>query len=200
MKLKSVNQVIYRGAMTIPSAIREVQAKATCLFSQAEIEAALNLMAKAIHEKMSELNPVLLCVMVGGMVPAGNLLPRLDFPLEVDYVHATRYRGETRGGKLEWLVKPRCNLKDRVVLIVEDILDGGVTLAEIKKFCHEAQAKEVLTAVLLDKTEERLPGGLQKADFTGLTIKTGFVFGYGMDYKEYLRNVPGIFLAAPEHQ
>ncbi len=186
--------------MHIPSHIRDVKAKATCLYSRQDIENALDGMAKEIHQALSEENPLLLCVMVGGLIPAGNLLPRLDFPLEVDYLHATRYRGATRGGELHWLVKPRTSLKDRVILIIDDILDGGITLAEIVNFCHQAQAKKVLTAVLLDKKLERLPGGLPKADFTGLTVGNGYVFGYGMDYKEYLRNAPGIFVVAPEHQ
>lgn len=186
--------------MLLPNHIRDVQAKSTCLYTHQDIQNALDVMAKKINEEMGDLNPILLCVMVGGLIPAGNLLPRLDFPLEVDYIHATRYRGKTSGGELHWLVKPRCNLKDRVVLIVDDILDGGITLSEIKNFCLNEKAKQVFTAVLLDKKEERLPLGLVSADYTGLTVGSGYVFGYGMDYKEYLRNAPGIFVVAPEHQ
>lgn len=186
--------------MSLPAIIREVQAKATCLYTHAEIESALDKMAREIHDALADKNPILLCVMIGGLIPAGNLLPRLDFPLEMDYIHATRYRGETQGGEIHWLVKPRADLKDRVVLVVDDILDGGITLTEIKNFCLAAGAKDVLTAVLLDKADARLPGGVPTADFTGLTVGNGYVFGYGMDYKEYLRNAPGIYVVAPEHQ
>src|SRR3989338_2631182 len=186
--------------MHLPSYIRDVQTKASCLYTRQDIEAALDKMAKAMHARLADQNPIFLCVMIGGLIPTGNLLPRLDFPLELDYIHATRYGGQIRGGELQWLVKPRCNLQDRVVLIIDDILDGGITLHEIVKYCRSQGAKEVLTSVLLDKKEERLPEGLSHADFTGLSTQGGFVFGYGMDYKEYLRNAPGIYVVAPEHQ
>lgn len=186
--------------MSIPDTIRDVQAKARCLYTHAEIQQALDKMAKDIHSAVGDQNPILLCVMVGGLIPAGNLLPRLDFPLEVDYIHATRYGNKTRGGEVRWLVKPRLDLKDRVVLIVDDILDGGITLAEIKDYCLQAGAAKVLVAVLLDKSEARLEKGLPFADFVGLSVENGFLFGYGMDYQEYLRNAPGIYVVAPEHQ
>ena len=129
----------------------------------------------------------------------GNLLPRLDFPLEVDYVHATRYRGEIRGGDIHWKVKPSVNLQNRTVLIVDDILDGGITLAAIVNEIKKMGAAEVHTAVLVDKHNKRVPEGLPNADFVGLQVDDHYIFGYGMDYKEYLRNAPGIFIVSPEH-
>jgi hypoxanthine phosphoribosyltransferase len=186
--------------MSIPKKIQDVYAKATCLHTKNEIEKELDRLALEIHTELSEKSPLLLCVMIGGLVLTGNLLPRLDFPLELDYIHATRYRGETTGGELYWKAKPTANLKDRTVLIVDDILDQGVTLQSIMNYCHNQGAKEILTAVLLDKRECRIPGGLPHANFTGLVIPDRFVFGYGLDYQEYLRNAPGIFMVAPEHQ
>ncbi len=185
--------------MHIPNYIQTVYKKSTCLFTKKEIEAALDQMALEIHAKLEERNPILLCVMVGGLIPAGNLLPRLDFPLVVDYIHATRYNNTTRGGELEWLVKPKISLQDRTVLVVDDILDGGITLNAILEYCRTHGAAEVLSAVLLDKQQTRVPGGLPKADFTGITMEDGYVFGYGMDYQGYLRNAPGIFVVDPEH-
>ncbi len=185
--------------MTIPEKIREVYEKSTCLFTTNEVEAALDRMAINIHEKLQDENPVLLCVMVGGLVPLGNLLPRLDFPLEVDYVHATRYRGGISGGELFWKVKPSVNLKDRTVLVVDDILDGGVTLAAIIEEVQKMGAGKVYSAVLVDKHHKRLENGLQKADFVGLEVDDHYIFGYGMDYNEYLRNAPGIFVVHPDH-
>ncbi len=187
--------------MLIPAHIQEVEKKAKCLFTKSAIETKLDEMAKAISEKLSESNPVVLCVLIGGLIPAGNLLPRLDFPLELDYIHATRYANETIGSTtINWVAKPRVSLKDRNVLIVEDILDGGLTLAAIVDYCHQQEAKSVHTAVLLDKQKvERAPGGTDKADFAAITMDNGFVFGYGMDYDGYLRNAPGIYVVAPEH-
>ena len=186
--------------MNIPQKIKEVYERSTCLFTTNEVEAALDRLAIRIHEKLENENPVLLCVMIGGMVPMGNLLPRLDFPLEVDYVHATRYRGDITGGELTWKVKPSTDLRDRTVLVVDDILDGGVTLAAILEYVKEQGAKEVYSAVLVDKHHKRVANGLEKADFVGLEVDDHYIFGYGMDYNEYLRNAPGIFVVAPEHE
>lgn len=186
--------------MTLPSKIKEVYEKSSCLFTTNEVEAALDRMAIKIHEKLQDQNPVLVCVMVGGLVPLGNLLPRLDFPLEVDYVHATRYRGDITGGEIHWKVKPSVNLKDRTVLIVDDILDGGITLAAIIAEIKALGAAEVYTAVLVDKYRKRVVNGLQKADFVGLEVDDHYIFGYGMDYNEYLRNAPGIFVVHPDHE
>ncbi|MFA6302957.1 MAG: hypoxanthine-guanine phosphoribosyltransferase [Legionella sp.] len=186
--------------MPIPSTIKSVYENSTCLYTTDEVEAALDRMAKEIHEKLADQNPVLICVMVGGLVPLGNLLPRLDFPLEVDYVHATRYRGAITGGEIHWKVKPSTNLIGRTVLVVDDILDGGVTLAAIIEELKGLGASQVYCAVLVDKYRKRVANGLQKADFVGLEVEDHYIFGYGMDYNEYLRNAPGIFVVHPDHE
>lgn len=186
--------------MSIPHKIKAVYEKSSCLFTTNEVEAALDRMAINIHEKLQDKNPVILCVMIGGLVPLGNLLPRLDFPLEVDYIHATRYRGEITGGDIVWKVRPSTNLVGRTVLIVDDILDGGVTLAAIIAEIKNMGAEEVYSAVLVDKYRKRVTNGLQKADFVGLEVEDHYIFGYGMDYNEYLRNAPGIFVVHPDHE
>lgn len=184
----------------LPHHIRDVLAKSTCIYSKIEVEAALDKMADEISHRLSHENPIFLCVVVGGIVPMGNLLPRLDFPLEVDYIHATRYQRKINGEELQWKVVPESSLKNRTVLIVDDILDGGVTLSAIVNYCQEKGARSVLTAVLVDKLNARLPNGLATADFSGLHVDNHYVFGYGMDYKGYLRNAPGIYMVAPEHE
>jgi len=183
--------------MSIPKHIQEVYKKAVCLHTREEIENELDRLATEIHEKISEENPVLLCIMIGGLVLTGNLLHRLDFPLELDYIHATRYQGKNDNpGELVWKAEPAVNLKDRTVLILDDILDYGLTLQAVKEYCQAKGAKKILTGVLADKTERRAPNGLKKADFTGLEIPNHWVFGYGLDYEEYLRNAPGIFMVS----
>jgi len=178
-----------------------VKKKAKLLFTKEQIEASLDKVASAINEQLGESNPVVLCVMVGGLIPAGNLLPRLTFPLELDYVHATRYSKESvqnpeiRKSEIKWIAKPRILLKNRNVLIIEDILDEGLTLAATVDYCQRRGARSVRTAILLDKKNvARLPGGAQSADFTALSMDKGFVFGYGLDYRGYLRNAPGIYV------
>lgn len=183
----------------LPADIRRVFSKSTCLYSKMEIEAALDRVSTEISYELSHSNPIFLCVVVGGMVALGNMLPRLDFPLEVDYIHATRYRNTTRGHELTWKALPSTPLKGRAVIIVDDILDGGITLSGIVNYCEQQQAGSIHTAVLVEKKGTRLAAGLPSADFCGMEVEDRYVFGYGMDYKGYLRNAPGIYAVAPEH-
>ena len=163
-----------------------------CLYDKEKVEAALDKMASAITEKLADKNPLIICVLTGAIIPMGQLLTRLDFPLEIDYIHATRYQGETAGGELQWLAHPRTDMAGRVILIIDDILDEGHTLAGIIEHCREEGAKDVYSAVLVEKHHDRRVTGLH-ADFVGLDVDDYYVFGYGMDYKGYLRNAPGIF-------
>ena len=162
------------------------------LFSVADIERSMDSMADAITARLKHLNPLLLAVMNGGMVPATMLLNRLNFPLQVDYIHLTRYGSNTTGGEIEWIRPPPPILNDRVVLLIDDLLDQGVTLQAAVDRCREHGARKVLTAVLLVKSiPMRL--GLKETDFFGLSTPDRYVFGCGMDYKTYWRNCPGIF-------
>jgi hypoxanthine phosphoribosyltransferase len=194
-----INNELEKSVVNIPEDIQSVFAKATCIYSKAEVEQALDKMANDIIDKVSESHPIFLCAVVGGMIPLGGLLTRMTFPLEINYIHATRYQGATTGGELIWKAKPTCNLENRIVVIVDDILDTGLTLSAIIDFCKDRGAREIYTAVLVDKHHARQPGGLETADFAGLTVGDHYVFGYGMDYRGYLRNAPGIYAIAPEH-
>ena len=172
--------------------------KARALFEQAElvhseetVQAALNKVATEITQQLAEKNPLVLCVMAGGVIFCGQLLTKLNFPLDFDYLHATRYGPETQGGKISWRCAPWTPVKGRVVLLVDDILDEGVTLAAVKDSLMHQGAAEVLTAVFADKEN-----GKQKpilADFCGLTVPDRFVFGYGMDVDGAWRNLPAIY-------
>ena len=124
----------------------------------------------------------------------GHLLTRLQFPLEIDYIHATRYGKNTYGSELFWKVKPNLDLNDRYVLIIDDILDGGVTLAAIVNEIQLLNPTKIYTGVLVNKQRVREDRGLQEADFVGLNIENKYVFGYGLDYKQYLRNAAGIYV------
>jgi hypoxanthine phosphoribosyltransferase len=133
--------------------------------------------------------------MTGALIPTAHLVTRLNFPLEIDYIHATRYRGTNRGGDLHWLVEPRKNLEDRTVLIVDDIMDGGLTLAAIIDYCRQAKAKDIYSAVMVSKNRTREPGVYFEPDFVGVETEDKYLFGFGLDYEEYWRNVPGIYAA-----
>jgi len=170
---------------------QEVLAQADLLYSCQQVESALDRMAEEITAKLAGTQPLLLCTMLGGLIPSVKLLERFDFLVNVDYVHATRYRGDTLGGRLSWIARPATPLRDRVVLVVDDILDEGVTLAAILEDCRAAGALDVYSAVLVDKRHQRKNG--LTADFVGLTVEDRYVFGYGMDYKGFLRNAHGIY-------
>jgi hypoxanthine phosphoribosyltransferase len=173
--------------------IKKVFAEADCLRNKEQVDLALDKMAAEITEQLGEELPVVYCVMNGGLLTTGHLLTRLDFPLEVDYIHATRYRGETTGGELYWRVPPEVNMEGRSVLIVDDILDEGHTLAAIMEYCQEQGAKAVYSAVLVDKLHDRKAQEGMTANFTGMEVEDRYLFGFGMDYQGFLRNAPGIY-------
>ena len=172
--------------------ILKIHNNAECIHDAAAVQHILDRMAADITAAMADSLPIILCVMNGGIIMTGHLLTRLRFPLEIDYLQATRYQGETRGEEVAWLCKPRLSLAGRTVLVVDDILDEGNTLAEVLEYCQQAGAERVLSAVLVRKRHDRLIQGVA-ADFVGLEVEDRYVFGFGMDYKGYLRNLNGIY-------
>jgi len=171
-----------------------VMQTADCLYDASVVEAALDRMAEQITHDMAGGDVVVLCVMNGGLVASGALLPRLSFLLRVDYMHASRYRERTEGGELHWKVEPAQSLAGKDVLIVDDILDEGYTLEAIIRFCWSQSPASVRAAVLVQKTHER--GVRPPVDYIGLNVPDRYVFGYGMDYKGFWRNAPGIYAVA----
>jgi len=129
--------------------------------------------------------------MGGGVVFTGQLLPLLRFPLEFDYIHVTRYRGGMQGGTIEWKVEPRRSLEGRVVLVLDDILDEGHTLAAIRERLLQQGASTFYSAVLADKNIGRSKP--VQADFVGVTVPDRYVFGFGMDVEGAWRNLPAIY-------
>jgi len=177
--------------LVTPQQAWQILQTADCLYTEAQVETALDAMAQAITATVAGSNPLMVCLMNGGVVPFGKLLPRFNFPLQIDYVHATRYREKLYGSDLEWRAGPFVSASNRTVVLIDDILDSGETLAAIEKFYLGQGARRVYKAVLTVKNRLRsLP---ITADFPGLEVPDRYVFGYGMDYKGYLRNAPGIY-------
>jgi hypoxanthine phosphoribosyltransferase len=136
-------------------------------------------------------HPIVMCVMSGGLILTAELLLRLHFPLEVSYVHATRYNNATTGGSLNWLVSPGEEVSGRTVLVVDDVLDAGHTLAAVVARLEHLNAKEVITAVLVDKDVVRsVPVRIDEA---ALRCPNRYLFGHGMDYRGHWRNLAGIY-------
>ncbi len=173
--------------------VKQVYAEADCLFTAAQVEDVIDRMAGEITTRLADANPIIFCVMNGGLIVSGRLLPKLEFPLEAEYLHATRYGHKLYGTSLDWKVRPTKQLKGRTVLIIDDILDEGETLGAIADWCRDMDAKEVLTAVLVDKEHDRKARPDLVPEFVGLRTPDRYLFGFGMDYKGYWRNAPGIF-------
>lgn len=176
--------------MTLEKA-RQILAAADVIHPAEQVQTALERVAGQISAALAERNPLVLCVMTGGVIFAGQLLPRLQFPLDFDYLHVTRYGQETQGGKLSWRSAPWTSVKDRTVLVVDDILDEGITLAAVKDSLMRLGAAEVLTAVFADKENGKAKP--VAADFVALTVPDRYVFGFGMDVKGLWRNLPAIY-------
>jgi hypoxanthine phosphoribosyltransferase len=172
--------------------LNKVKNTASCLYSHEDIQIAISRMADAINATMSDKNPVVLCVINGGIVTAGHLLTQLTFDLMLDSILVSRYQNSTSGtSEISWLYTPKTQIRDRHVLIVDDILDEGITLKAIKDWCYEQGVKSVSCAVLLDKVLDKSKP--VTADYIGLTVDNQYLYGFGLDYKSYLRNINGIF-------
>lgn len=173
--------------------LKRAREEADCLADDATVERALARMAGEITARLADRNPLVYAVMNGGLIFAGRILPRLPFPLEVAYLHATRYGHALQGTLLDWRVRPTQDLRGRTVLVLDDILDEGHTLQAIIEHLRQEGAADVLSAVLVHKVHERKAYPGMRADFSGLDIADRFLFGCGMDYKGYWRNAPGIY-------
>jgi hypoxanthine phosphoribosyltransferase len=172
------------------------------LFTKQDVDQAVTAMADRLnalynHPEAEEF-PLVLGVMGGAVVFTGNLLPQLTFPLEFDYIHVSRYGDEDRGGEVVWKVVPRSNVAGRTVIVLDDILDEGETLAHVKQRLLDMGAKEVVLAVFADKAIGKVKP--VNADIVGLTIPNRFVVGFGMDAYGYWRNLPGLWAIRTEEQ
>jgi len=170
---------------------QKVLDEAECLYTEEQVYQAINEIADQVNKELKDSNPIVVTVMNGGLIPAGLLLPKFNFPLQIDYIHATRYGDKTKGGELDWISNPSLDMENRTVLLIDDIHDEGSTLKCIIDYCQEQKAKKIYSCVLIHKNHDRKTS--EKPDFVGLEVPDRYLFGYGMDYKTLLRNAPGIF-------
>ncbi|MBV8124959.1 MAG: hypoxanthine-guanine phosphoribosyltransferase [Paucibacter sp.] len=179
---------------------RALMENAEELFSKEVVNEAVSAMADTLNARFdhpeSEEFPLVLGVMGGAVVFTGNLLPQLTFPLEFDYIHVSRYGDADKGGQVVWKVVPRSNVEGRTVIVLDDILDEGETLAHVKQRLLDMGAKEVILAVFADKAIGKTKP--VKADIVGLVIPNRFVVGFGMDAYGYWRNLPGLWAIKTE--
>ncbi|MBU1235328.1 MAG: hypoxanthine-guanine phosphoribosyltransferase [Gammaproteobacteria bacterium] len=174
-----------------PADAHRILSEADLVYSAAEVASAIERLATEITARLEDSHPLVLTVMGGGIVFAGQLLPCLPFPLEVDYLHVTRYGQATSGGELRWMVEPGNEVAGRVVLVLDDILDEGVTMAAIKARLMAQGVRECLVAVLSEKETGRAKP--VRPEFVGLRLPNRYVFGCGMDIGGAWRNLPAIY-------
>ncbi len=174
-----------------PQEAESLLSGADLICSAEQVNQAVARLADELNGARRGRNPLVVSVMGGAGVFTGQLLPKLNFPLDFDYVHATRYGDVTSGGALKWVVEPRISVVGRTILLLDDILDEGITLAAIRQHLLDAGAAECITAVFADKDIGRSKP--LYADYVGLTLPNRFVFGYGMDVRGAWRNLPAIY-------
>jgi len=175
---------------------RALLANAEEIVSADKVQAAVRHVADVLNQRFDKDEagefPLVLGVMGGAVVFTGHLLPQLAFPLEFDYIHVTRYGDLDRGGEVVWKVIPRQDVTGRTIIIVDDILDEGETLAHVKQRLLDMGAAEVILAVFADKELGKVKP--VQADIVGLTVPNQFVVGFGMDAHGYWRNLPGLWV------
>lgn len=177
--------------MMNPREARDALNNSEVLYTEQQVQAAVARMALDINAALGEQHPLVLSVMGGAVVFTGQLLPQLNFPLDFDYVHVSRYGNSKQGGEMRWKVAPQENVRGRTVLVVDDILDEGETLRAIRERVMELGAAKFYSAIFCNKLN-----GLTKpikADFLGIDVPDRFVFGYGMDIHGAWRNLPAIY-------
>ncbi|CAM8331475.1 Hpt Hypoxanthine-guanine phosphoribosyltransferase [Candidatus Methylopumilus universalis] len=172
---------------TIQALIR----KSSVIYSEIEIKTVIKNIADQVNQTIKTDDLYVLCVMNGALIFAGQLLPRLEKNIQYSYIHATRYAASLTGGPIHWLVKPPIDIEGKTVLILDDILDEGITLREIAATCLAMKAKAIYTAVLFDK--EIAKEKTYVPNFIGLKVPNRFVFGYGLDCKGLGRNLPHLY-------
>ncbi|MHB8666986.1 MAG: hypoxanthine-guanine phosphoribosyltransferase [Burkholderiales bacterium] len=169
----------------------EMLKAAELIHSAAAVDAAIERVAAEIAAQLADRYPLVLSVMGGAVVFAGRILPLLNFPLDFDYIHASRYGAATKGGGIDWKVEPKDNVAGRVVLVLDDILDDGHTMLAIRERVLGQGATAFYSAVLTDK--RKAAAKPISADFVGLSLPDRYVFGCGMDVHGAWRNLPAIY-------
>lgn len=167
----------------------------SCVFEQKEIDNGIAQLAEQMDANLKDKFPLVLCVMNGGLYFTGQLMRHWQFPLTLDYVHATRYRLSTLGPDVVWKAYPQNEIKDRHVIIVDDIFDQGFTLEEIKNYCIKQGAKSVTSCFLIRKSHNRKKADIE-ADFVALECSDMYIYGNGMDLGGHFRNLKDIYALA----
>ena len=156
--------------------------------SQQEIATIVAQVAERINADYAGREPLFICVLNGAFMYASDLFKLITLPAEITFVRLKSYEGTATTGKVNMLIPLQTSVKDRDVIIIEDIVDTGTTLKHLKAYLMDRNPKCVKICTLLDKPSRRVAD--IKADYIGFEIDNLFVVGYGLDYDQKYRNLP----------
>ena len=180
--------------MTVPKQedLQQILNKSDLIYTQTEIAAAVIQMAAVTDQLLAGTRPIVIAVMNGGMPLTADLIRALKIYSRLDYLQVARYQDKTVGGQLHWHKQPQHALAGETVLLVDDIFDEGDTLQELVSYCKAQGAKQIFSAVLLYKNKQQRKHTLMP-DVIGLEVADRYVYGYGMDYQGYFRDLADIY-------
>lgn len=178
--------------MSAPDSLANFPDFANCLYTTDEIDTGIEELALRVADDLKNSNPLFICIMNGAMFFCTSLLKHFNFPLQLDYLHLTRYQDGRSSDSLEWKVKPHFKIQGRHVVLLDDILDEGKSLRAAHSFCVEQGAASVKSFVLLKKNRKDKMACFEVNDYV-FACPDLYVFGYGMDYKHYWRNSNAIY-------
>lgn len=168
------------------------QAGLRCLLSRVEIESAVKRLASEITQDYRDKNPLLVGILKGSFMFLADLVRQLDFPLELEFVRLSSYgSGRQTSGRVKVVQGLRAAVSGRHVLVVEDIIDTGITVAFLLEYLKSKKAASIRLCALTDKpSRRRVPVDI---NYLGFTVPDKFLVGYGLDCDEKYRNLPEIF-------
>ena len=168
------------------------------LLTQEQIKARIKELGEILTAEYADKNPVVVGVLKGVVVFYADMIREIKVPCEMDFMWISSYAGANSTGNMQVRRDVTVDIKDRHVLILEDIFDTGNSLDYTYRHLQFKQPASLKICTLLDKPERRKPGITLQANYTGFTIPNEFVVGYGLDYNEHYRNLPYIGILKPE--
>ncbi len=156
-----------------------------------DIKRAIWQMADKINRDLKDKNPLMVCILNGSFMFSADLMKLVEFPCQISFVKLASYEGMGSTGKVKELIGFNEELKGRTVVLLEDIVDTGVTVENSVEQLLQTGASEVIVATLLYKPQACKRD--IKLDYVGMEIPNDFIVGYGLDYNGYGRNLPDIY-------
>jgi len=179
------------------NAWQDILSHSDIVAKEAVIDGAIRQLARQLTDHYHDKNPIILCLMNGGLFFTAKLTQKLAFPIRLDYIHATRYRGQLSGSELQWVKSSQFNLANEHVLIFDDIFDEGITLKEVTAELTKQNPASIESVVLVDKLHQRKPDNFN-VRYVGMHLKDLYLFGFGMDYLGHWRHLSEIYAVRSE--